>query len=154
MTYTCVYKRNPVVILASRTEATVVLAEVGVAEDPWTAELTAVVTHCHRQKQGLRMAIWGTTEAIHKVNQFLLSGMMAVGGPLQGYKTRTVTVHLSKDDPLPYRVAHCGNVTRMVLLLSPSGFKKGMDYMVTQGSWSPSLIVHLVGLMDILRDTL
>ena len=86
--------------------------------------------------------------------QFLLSGMMAVGGPLQGYKTRTITVHLSKDDPLPYRVAHCGNVTRMVLLLSPSGFKKGMDYMVTQGTWSPSLIVHLVGLMDILRDTL
>ena len=130
------------------------LAEVGVADTPWTSELADVVKHCQRQKQGMRMIIWGATEAIQKVHQFLLSEMMTVGGPLQGYKTRLLYLFMSKDDPLPYRAGYSGNVTRSVLLLSPSGFKKGMDYMVTQGTWTPSIIVHLIGLLDIIRGNL
>ena len=135
-------------------EATVVLAEVGISDKPWTEDLSDVVKHCQRQKQGMRMIIWGTTEAIQKVNRELLSEMLCVGGPLQGYKTRVISVFLSKDDPLPFRAGYSANVTRSVLLLSPTGFKKGMDYMVTQCSWSPSLIVHLIGLLDITRVNL
>ena len=147
-------RRNPDPILASRTEATVVLAEFGITDNPWSDELNAVVHHCQRQKQGLRMVIWGTQDAIQKVQHVLLSDLMSVGGLLQGYKTRTILVHLSKDDPLPFRLGYCNNVTRSVLLLSPTGFKKGMDFMVTHLSWSPSLIVHLVSLLDIHRDVL
>ena len=148
------HRRNPALILASRTEATVVLAEVGITDNPWSDELRAVVDHCQRQKQGLRMVIWGTQDAIQKVQHVLLSDLMSVGGLLQGYKTRTIMVHLSKDDPLPFRPGYASNVTRSVLLLSPTGFKKGMDFMVTHLSWSPSLIVHLVSLLDIHRDVL
>ena len=51
-------RSNPGAILAGRTEATVVLAEVGISDKPWTEELSDVVKHCQRQKQGMRMIIW------------------------------------------------------------------------------------------------
>ena len=153
--FVCVYNRgNPDPILASRTEATVILAEVGITESPRTDELSVVVNHCQRQKRGVRLAIWGTPEAINKVHTHVLAELMSVGGPLQGYQTRTIMVFLSKDDPLPFRPTYSTNVTRAVLLVSPNPFKKGPDFMVSQSTWTPSLIVHLVSLLDMYMNAL
>ena len=141
-------------IMACRTEATMVLCEVGTQENFWPPELNYMAEHGSKQRQGVRLAVWGTCDAVRKVDTGPIAERTAAGGLLTGYKRRCLAVHLSEDDPLPGRPPWSTNVSRSVLLVSPHSFKNCPDYMVTQMGWTASLVVHIKNVLDIIRTIL
>ena len=137
-------------IMAGRTEAALVVCEVGVVEF-WPGELAAIIHHCYKQRAGMRLAVWGTPDSIDKAVKGPVAELLAAGGELQGYKSRIIDLYMAKDDPLPDKNTWCTNVHSKVLLLSPGGFRNSPSYMVTQWSWTPSLLVHLIHILDVFR---
>ena len=138
-------------ILASRTEANLVVAELGVQGNFWSDELAATISHCSNQRGGLRLALWGTAEAVEAAAKGPVTNLIASDGLLPGYKSRIITVNLPQDDPLPFRISWSTSVVRQVLLLSPDMFSSGPDYFVILIGWCPAVINQLVHLLNVYR---
>ena len=138
-------------ILSSRTEANLVVAELGVHGNFWSEELAATISHCSNQRGGVRLALWGTTESVEAAVKGPVTDLIAADGLLPGYKSRIITVHLPQDDPLPYRISWSTSVVRHVLLLSPDMFSSGPDYITSLIGWCPAVINQLVHLLNVHR---
>ena len=95
------------------------------------------------------MVLWGTDDSVQKAYKEQVSKLTAVGGILQGYRTRVINVFMPKDDPLPCRVSWSTNVIRQVLLVSPTMFKQYPDYVVSHIEWVPGMVNHIVAIMDV-----
>ena len=98
------------------------------------------------------MALWGTPEAVAQVTAGPLAKLLAAGGEFQGYKTRIITVHMPfvmNQDSLPGKQTFCQNVTRNVLLVTPTTFRNSMDYIVSHQQWSCSIVLHLIHILDV-----
>jgi hypothetical protein len=135
-------------LLVSRTMAAMVVCEI---ESGWPEELAHVINNCHKQRSGVKLAIWGTTDAIDVIVKGPLLALLAPGGQLQGYKTRTLDVYLPRDDPLPGRPSGWTNVRRSVVLVSPGSFRSCPSYVVSHQPWTASLIVHMKNVLDLPR---
>ena len=75
----------------------------------------------------------------------------AVGGLLQGFRSRVIYVFMPKNDPLPFRVYWSTNVNRQILLLCPRMFKQGPDYVISHVGWIPAMVEYVIRLMDMPR---
>ena len=138
-------------ILKNRMDAQILWAEIGVQENYWSAELDMAIAHLSQQQGGFRLALWGTDESVQKAYKEQVVKLTAVGGILQGYRTRVITVFMPRDDPLPYRVSWSTNVIRQLLLVSPTMFKQYPDYIVSHIEWVPGIVSHTVAILDVCR---
>ena len=135
-------------VLVSRTMAAMVFCDVDAG---WPDHLAAAISTCHKQRSGVKLAMWGTPESIDYIIKGPLATLQAPGGQLQGYKSRVLQVFLPHDDPLPGRPTWTTNDHRTVLLVSPQTFRSSPGHMVTQQGWTASLLVHLVHVLDMAR---
>ena len=135
-------------IMSSRTEAAVVMADLGTSNDVFADELRAMVEHCVKQRNGVKLILWGMCHAVQALVSGPLDAMMGAGGCLQGYRYRILNIHLPRDDPLPAKPTWCFNVKRAVLLVTPGTFRSCYDFVVTHQQWTPSLVKHFLHVLD------
>ena len=137
-------------ILNSRSQVNLMYVEVTVGQQLQGDVLGAIQVGL-KQKSGVGIIYWGTDEAIDEQLAGPLGRLLQEGQALGGYKTRMVKVFLQSDDPLGDKDLHCQNVDRVALLISPKPFKSTFTYVVSQLSWTPTILTHLIRCMDMIR---
>ena len=139
-------------ILNSRSQVNLLYLEVTPGEQLQGDVLGAIQVGL-KQKSGVRLIYWGSEQAITEQLAGPLGKLLQEGQALCGYKTRKIQVFLPKDEPLGDRQQWGQNVNRVALLISPSTFKNSMTYITSHVPWTPSILSHLIKIMDITRSS-
>lgn len=114
------------------------------------AEVLAAVRKGAKQtRTTFSMIFYGHPPSVMSVVLHQLRPMTLGGGELTGYSTRDVHIFLPKDDPLGPREQGDNNVNRLATIFSNKAIRPSHSFVISHIPWSPVIVKHLLGLLEI-----
>jgi hypothetical protein len=137
-------------ILDSRGLTDVVLIEVSHAgRDPLSDDiLLGALGKLSSQKNGVKVVIWGSVEAVARMQETSVKRLLTAPSPMQAYRVRQLTVYMPKEPSMGGGATGVQSVSRTCLILSPGPLRPSQPYIVSHIGWTPAIMTFCVGLMD------
>ena len=118
-------------------------------DNPIADDVIGVINQTANQSQGVRLVFVADPRCMEKI-QVVITKLMDATSVLAAYKDKQLMMYFPKDDSMGQRQQYSSAVCRKVIMLSPSHMKNSLPYMVSHIGWTPAVVTHVVGLLDLL----